>query len=274
MNRVFYYFVAILYFCALKKILKFMKTKILLLILCGIFNFSYLFANQELYKTANDYYSKGQYSKAVEEYEKILNSGNEAAEIYYNLGNAHYKMGNFAYAILNYERSLLLNPSDEATQFNLKLAQQKTTDKIEVLPEFFLSVWVKNLIKSQSTDNWAALSISMFIVTLLCGLIFVFLNNSSVKKIAFFTGIFVFLVSLSAFIFANKQHNSLTNRNSAIITSPSAVVKSAPEDKSTELFIIHEGTKVFIENQNGFWYEIKLADGKVGWLKRETVTKI
>ncbi|MEJ2543653.1 MAG: hypothetical protein P8Y99_06265 [Calditrichaceae bacterium] len=36
---------------------------------------------------------------------------------------------------------------------------------------------------------------------------------------------------------------------------------------ATEVFILHEGTKAKIERIAGEWYEVRLADGKTGWLK-------
>ncbi|MCK4688942.1 MAG: SH3 domain-containing protein, partial [Candidatus Marinimicrobia bacterium] len=41
---------------------------------------------------------------------------------------------------------------------------------------------------------------------------------------------------------------------------------AAPQGGSTELFIVHEGSKVKILEQDGNWYKIELIDGKQGWI--------
>jgi SH3-like domain-containing protein len=48
--------------------------------------------------------------------------------------------------------------------------------------------------------------------------------------------------------------------------SPTVTVNGAPDEKATQLFVIHEGTKVWIVKTEGLWTEIKLANGNQGWL--------
>src|SRR4051812_23060816 len=62
--------------------------------------------------SANTAYSKGNYDKAITLYERILNNGLEAPELYFNLGNAYYKTNAVGLSILNYERAKKLKPHD------------------------------------------------------------------------------------------------------------------------------------------------------------------
>jgi SH3-like domain-containing protein len=56
--------------------------------------------------------------------------------------------------------------------------------------------------------------------------------------------------------------------DSAIITRPVVSVKSSPSaEASTDLFILHEGTKVGVIDDVGTWKNIELADGRQGWIK-------
>jgi SH3-like domain-containing protein len=43
---------------------------------------------------------------------------------------------------------------------------------------------------------------------------------------------------------------------------------------STVLFVIHKGTKVQVLEHSGAWVEIKLANGTVGWMQEEGLTRI
>jgi SH3-like domain-containing protein len=56
--------------------------------------------------------------------------------------------------------------------------------------------------------------------------------------------------------------------------TPTVTVKGSPSTTSTDLFIIHEGTKVYLIDELDDWFEIKLSDGKQGWLSREDVETI
>ena len=75
-------------------------------------------------------YQEGDYAKAIELYNQILDSDRESAAVYYNLGNAYYKTGETAKAILNYERALLIQPGDKDAKYNLAMAQRSTVDNI------------------------------------------------------------------------------------------------------------------------------------------------
>jgi uncharacterized protein YgiM (DUF1202 family) len=58
----------------------------------------------------------------------------------------------------------------------------------------------------------------------------------------------------------------LESRNYAIITAPNTYVKSGPSDQGTDLFILHEGTKVRVLDIFERWQKVRLPDGKMGWM--------
>lgn len=114
------------------------KILILFLVLISVS----LFAQPESFmEQGNQYYQKQQYDKAIQDYSKVLNEGYESSELYYNLGNAYFRKGNLGFAILNYEKALKLSPGDEDIQHNLALANSRTIDRINTLPDFFLFQW-------------------------------------------------------------------------------------------------------------------------------------
>jgi len=44
------------------------------------------------------------------------------------------------------------------------------------------------------------------------------------------------------------------------------VVRSSPSDTGTELFILHEGTKVRVKEEISGWRNILVVDGREGWI--------
>lgn len=64
------------------------------------------------------------------------------------------------------------------------------------------------------------------------------------------------------------------SHNKAIVTSPLVVVKSSPESNSVDKLILHEGTKVDVEETLGDWHKIHIADGNTGWLTDADITVI
>jgi len=45
--------------------------------------------------------------------------------------------------------------------------------------------------------------------------------------------------------------------------------RAGPDDSSRELFELHDGAEVVIEEDSAGWYRIVLADGKRGWVEAE-----
>jgi hypothetical protein len=76
-----------------------------------------------------------------------------------------------------------------------------------------------------------------------------------------------------ALIFALLAYEK-TTRHEAIVLAPRVVVRSSPADDATEMFILHEGVKVRLQESSGAWRRIRLADGKVGWLEANTLEEI
>jgi tetratricopeptide (TPR) repeat protein len=246
----------------------------MIFILLNSFISCFAFKPDSLVKIGNNLYANGQYFQAINTYEQVLDSGFEASELYFNLGNAYYKLNNIALAILNYERAKILNPYDEDIKHNLAIANAYVVDKIDIIPEFFLKNWIKKIVNYTNSDNWAIMSISAFILFLLLFLIYLFSPGIELKKLSFWLGMLVFFISVSTFYFSIKRKQFLTLKNSAIILTPTVTAKSSPFESGINLFIIHEGTKVSIEDSIDVWNEIKLSDGKKGWIKKSDLIKI
>lgn len=216
-------------------------------------------------------YMKNDYASAIQIYEALLNRG-EAADIYYNLGNSYYKAGDIAKAILNYERALLLKPGNGDIRANLEIARSKTVDKVEPVPEIFFVSWTKSLINSMSVDSWAVCGVVCFILLIVSLYLFIFSKQIVLKKAGFISGIVFLAVTILANVFANQQKDELTNRNSAIVINPSVTVRSTPSESGTSLFILHEGHKVGVKDGSmKDWKEIRLEDGKVGWVPASAI---
>lgn len=219
-------------------------------------------------------YMRNDYASAIQIYESLLIKG-EAAEIYYNLGNSYYKTDDIAKAILNYERALLLQPGNADVRANLEIARSKTIDKVVSVPDIFFVTWTKSLINCLSVDAWAKLGVAFFILLLVSFSLFFFSKQIVWKKSGFIAGfVFLIFVVLSN-VFASEQKTELMNRNNAIILSPSVTVRSTPSESGTSLFVLHEGHKIEIkDNSMREWKEIRLEDGKVGWVPASAIEVI
>ncbi|HEX8548986.1 MAG TPA: tetratricopeptide repeat protein [Cytophagaceae bacterium] len=223
----------------------------------------------KVFTNANQAYQKGQYENAIKSYESILAQNKESYDLYFNLGNAYYKTGNIPKAILNYERAKTLEPNDEDVLFNLGMSNLKVTDKIDVLPEFFLNSWWKDISESKSSNFWAWITILLFWLVFFTIVLFLMVRSENFKRLSL-AGIILSLVLFGfCFLLASHQYQHQAHSKHAIIFSPNLYVKSSPTAKSTDLFILHEGTKVKILDEVGTWRKIRIANGNEGWTEAE-----
>ena len=197
-----------------------------------------------------------------------------SAALYYNLANAYFKQGELGKALLNYNRASRIAPSDEDIRHNQEYAEKMTKDSIEKLPEFFLSTWLRQVRGAMSCTAWTILSLVMLVVALTMGLVYLLSQRMSLRKVGFYTMAIAALLFVVSSAFALSQRNMLINRTEAIVMSSAASVKSSPDRSATELFVLHEGTKVSIGETIDGWAEVRIADGRKGWIEDKRIERI
>ncbi|MBN2173660.1 MAG: tetratricopeptide repeat protein [Bacteroidales bacterium] len=227
-----------------------------------------------LYFKANAAYSNEMYADAAHLYQQIVDKGYESSDLYYNLGNAYFKTNDIPSAILYYEKAKKLRPNDEDINFNLKIANTKIVDKIEPVPELFLKEWWRSLYNMFSANTWAKISIGGFILFFVLLAFYLLSKLMKIRKLAFYSGLVILFFTIFSFTIAYKKYNLVTKQKEAIVFTPTITVKSSPNPNSVDLFVIHEGSKVQIMEKVGDWYEIKIANGSVGWLPGQSIKQI
>lgn len=225
---------------------------------------------EDVFNRANGLYREGRFREAVDAYNSILDQGLASAALYFNLGNSHYRLGNVAQSILAYERARRIEPSDPDVAFNLSLANLRTADRIDAVPELFLVTWAKslaNLLPSAIIEGILVVSWVAFFGVLS------FLNIvPSISQERFFR-LFA-IISLAFVVVAGGmlilQVIQTSDQSAAIVVGNVVTAKASPDEQSVDTFVIHEGLKVHIEDSVGEWVRISLADGKVGWVPAAT----
>lgn len=229
---------------------------------------------EDLFAKANTFYTKGQYDDAFKTYKQLADKGYQSATLYFNMGNASYKNGDIASAILYYERAHKLDPGDEDISFNLKYANLKTTDKIDEAPELFLSRWWKGVILRLPLTTLSVWSIVFVLGASGTLILYFFAGSIIVKKASFYAASSCLFIGICLIFVANRQVSYFDDHRQAIIFSPSVDVKNGPVERSATQFVIHDGTKVdLLENDNG-WLKIKLANGSQGWIPKDAAIEI
>ena len=250
------------------------KSTIQMLALVFLLMFLPLSANAITKKNADDEYKKENYQQAIRDYEELLKKG-ASADLYFNLGNAYYRTDNITRAVLNYERALQLSPGDEDIRFNLQMARSKTIDKITPKSEMFFITWYKSLVNLTSVDGWARTSIISIAAALVLVLCYLFAHKVLLRKIGFYGAAILVVVFILSNIFAYEQKCLLTNNTGAIVISPSASLRKTPVANSENNTIIHEGTRLeIVDDTMKDWKQVKLEDGREGWVLSSQIERI
>ena len=223
---------------------------------------------------ADSAYAAGRYQDAIRDYEALLKQG-VSADLYYNLGNAYYRTEDITRAVLNYERAFQLSPGDKDIRHNLQMARSKTIDKITPETEFFFITWMRAVVNVMSVDAWAKTALGALALAIVLALVYLFAERLWLRKLGFFGGGLLLLLFLVCNLFAYVQKNELTHHRGAIVMSSAVNVKSTPAANGTDLFILHEGTRVdIIDDQMQQWKQIRVADGKEGWIETSQIETI
>lgn len=219
-------------------------------------------------------YSKGNYQQAIIGYNELLKNG-ISSDLYYNLGNAYYRTGDNTKAIIAYERALRLSPGDNDILFNLQFVRNKTIDKIMPRSEMFFVTWYKSMVNLVSVDTWATFSILSILIALVLMLLFLFGNKIMMRKVGFYGAVSFLVLFVLSNIFAHQQKVQFANSEQAIVVTSTVNVKKTPADTGTDVFVLHEGTKVKITDKTmKEWRHVELSDGRDGWVRKTQIEEI
>ena len=220
-------------------------------------------ATGQIFYQANAAYKEAKFDKAIENYEKLIQSGKVSGNLYYNLGNSFFKKGEFGKAIVNYERARFFIPHDSDVRANYEY----TLSLLKVRSPSFANLLEKaaNRLFEGVTVNFLTMVLSLIYSILFLVLIL----NLFLKGLRKFTIAFIVMLAISLVLSVVSLYSKISDFNKgAIIITKEANVKFEPLESATTYFTLTEGSKVAVIEKAENWYKIKRSDKKIGWLNR------
>lgn len=228
-------------------------------------------------QTADSLYADGYYRKAIDLYRQSLKEA-RTAETYYNLGNAYYRVGELTESIMCYERAAKLAPSDGDISFNLALARSKTQDKQAEYSDIFLVEWYRWMVFAVSANAWCGIAVTALLLALIAMLVYLFAQRIWLRKVGFFGSAAMLLVLLLANVFAWQQCRMVASADDALVVAETQVLDSPTElavkgsEGTSAVATLHAGSHLRITDKSmKGWYEVKLPNGRSGWVKSDSV---
>ena len=229
-------------------------------------------ASVGLFNEANDRYRGGDFEGARRAYLQVVDSGVQDARLFYNLGNANFKSGRLGEAILWYERANHLSPRDEDIVANLRFAHQVKKDKDVPADGNVVSLFL--------TDAFFYPTLSELSLLLALGWIGLFsllgwrvwFHRTQALWLGALSVCALLTAGGGAWLSFRVYHQS--SEVSAIALAEVVTARSGPDVNQTEVFIMHEGTKVRVVRREGDWILVRLQNGLGGWVRADQVEPI
>jgi tetratricopeptide (TPR) repeat protein len=216
------------------------------------------------FETANQFYDQGKFTEAKEAYEKIVESGQGSANVFYDLGNTDFRLGSAGRAILDYERALALNPRHPEAQANLKLLRERSGAKLLPLS------WSEKLADVLPEDVWS-ITASVAGWIFLFGLVLIFTSRREDK-------LGLWSLSLIAAVLCATATVSLRSigrdQIRAVITAGQTEARLAPAESAGVAEALPAGSQVRVLSARGPWIYCELPGAGRGWIPEDAVERV
>jgi len=211
-------------------------------------------------------YGQANYQAAIDEFLKLTEAGVRNGRLFYNLGNAYLKNKDLGRAILWYERAKHLIPSDPDLKFNLHYARSLVKDEkgsIESPMVRVIFFW-QDILSRNVLQRMALVANAMFWLSL--G-VMLFRKSRILKSFSILALILTLLVTPTVLF---QFYGDWFIRRGIVLPAELSV-HAGRNEQATELFNLHAGTKVTIQDEKDGYFRIFYDQGKIGWVEAEKI---
>lgn len=227
---------------------------------------------------ANQAYKQELYNEALKLYLQQAEQVGVSSSLYCNIGDTYYRLNDNVHAVLYYERALMLDPSNGDARFNLEFVRGKMQLPDDAGDSWFTN-WVDQTVSRLSSNAWAIIAIVTFLLFLAGVALYLFMDNVTMRKVGFFGGAIVLIISLIANFAAIHVYHKATGGNAAIVMPEKVTLSTAPReprDKQDEAFTLQQGTRVEIvdsvaDKSTGKWLQVSTAGGHKAWINSTAI---
>ena len=213
------------------------------------------------FDAANKLYEEGKFTDAVSAYEKLAQSGETSAALYFNLGNAFFKSGQIGRAVAAYRTAEQLTPRDPDLRANLQFARNQAQG-----PTLSPGRWQRWLGRL-TLNEWTLLAV---VAVWLWLLLLAVLQWRPALKPALRTYVFslaILAALLCACVAATLRETRFTR--TAIVITSEAIVRYGPLAESPTAFTVHDGAELRVLDGKDEWLQVSAGPNRVGWLRRD-----
>ena len=229
-------------------------------------------SNNDLWHKANELYTQKQYDSALVYYNRLLQSLPENPALHYNIGNAHYRLNHVGLAILHFEKSLRFEPDNKQAQDNLSLANARIQNPLPAIPPIFFVRWWEQLVQTFSSNTWAWLTFLFF-----AGILAVIYYRQTLKERFTNSGRWI-AAAIVLFVLSGGMtcitYMDAGDSGKAVVLDAAATLIETPQLTGKVMNSIPEGTVLEVYARQGQFLNVKLPNGRMGWVQNDLVAPV
>jgi tetratricopeptide (TPR) repeat protein len=231
-----------------------------------------LVAQAQLFSDANAAYLSGDIGRATSAYEALLAEGVASPALETNLGAAYLRQGKRGLAALHFERALFLDPADDDARADLTELRRGNVDKLEGESDEGGSETLSRVL-APLPGNAAAVG---FLLLWIAGwtLLGVRVLRPGRSGLGGWAIVCFGLSAVCAVVTFGAAEGRKLALQRAVVVAQSAAAREGPREQAVSHFEVHEGTTVRVEDEEGSFRRIKLANGLTGWVPSGAVEMV
>jgi len=218
------------------------------------------------FASGNQHYQQTQYQQAIESYQAALSTGLASGALYYNLGNAYFRAGELGRAILYYEKARRWLPDAPELRHSLDVARSSAA-----LPAPPPSPAWHTLTASVNPSIMLFLGLGLYLAGL-CMLGYRLWRGRDVvfaplALLPLAVGLLLAILALST-----SWLDTLDRRG--VVVSEKAPLYHRPVNDIARDTTLQEGSVLVLQRRQPGWTEVRLADGRTGWLHTDVLEDV
>jgi len=247
-----------------------------IVLLCHLLSLSDVFAATtdmaSAFDEANKLYEQGEYVRAAEAYQALLEENPRDTTLLFNLGNAWFKAERPGQAIAAYRRAQRLDPRDPDLRFNLGFVRKQVTGD-DTTPGSF----VHNVLTKLTLNEW-----TLFTSAGLWGFFTLLICKELRPKLAPALRNYTLVAGMGTVLLGGclsvVAYDHFTSRE-AVVTVQEAIVRYGPLKESQVNYQLVAGSEVTVLDRKTVssaelpetWLQIEDNAGRRGWLRESQV---
>jgi len=210
----------------------------------------------------NLHYRQGQYSDAVDRYQRAIDAGFVSGALLFNMGNTYFRLDEIGQAIRYYEKAAEVIPESTALRHNLAIAHAQTIDQFSQLPKPIWEAWWQWLIRTFGSSALFAVGVTFYVAA--AATVAIRIRDRQTpwrRRILTFTAVLAIVFISTGFAASVEEQTA----RRAVVLADEVTLRESPDGTASDTEI-HEGLVVYLATAKADWIEIRLPNGVRGWV--------